>query len=187
MRLTVPQKEIKQATAHYVIARWGRRTGKDTVVKAMLKPEDIIVYPYLMKQHYEQMFDRSNLISDSAFRSEALRGRKLGRVFIMEAASTRRLYRTLDIIDELDVFSQVYLISTPRIQPPITSSGFLFDAICARLEITPLDNYYYSQQGQGHNPFISEEAIKQLEEHTPEYFEEEIQGEFSDGQTRTKK
>lgn len=177
MKLAKHQKILAGATSKYVIARWGRRTGKEVLVISELTEEDVLVYPSSMSHFYRREYGcLENVVPEHSLWYVLSRSPRK-RVFVMEAAFMDRLYKVLDVIEDFDV-DQVYILSTPNLQSRITSSGFLFDAICARLKVSLVKDYTYSQVGYSDTPFADEHVMDNMKSCMPDRFHEEIEADY---------
>lgn len=112
----------------------------------------------------------------SADRPTLLKARK---IFLVEPAFFHDL---LPLLEELkkDNFDQVYFIGTPHlVSNDLASSGFLFDAICARARMGRLKDIFYSEHSFMDNSYIPSDFGKNLKEQLPtNVFNEEMEAQY---------
>lgn len=172
LKLTTYQQDLIDRKEKYVVARWGRRTGKDTVIGRDYDDEnDLIIYPTFtmarivardvgIRRAFSEadvMHDPRDYTNDKPFR----------RIVIMEAALFDDLAGLLKRLEKRFKFEQLYIISTPLPNDKISSSGFFFEAMCHMLDRTTLPNYYYTQVGISDAPYADEKWIDDLKKMHP--------------------
>lgn len=178
MIATPYQEALAGATTPYVVARWGRRTGKDATILSILGEDDLFVFPTGMRMHYHREYRFiKNIVSEREFSTVMHTTKDVKRVFVMEAAFMDRLFDILDICEKYGV-EQIFIVSTPHLQSKITSSGFLFDAICARLNMSLVSDYSYSQVGYSDTPFADPNLPKEIKKAMPLKYVEEIDADY---------
>lgn len=178
MIATPYQEALAGATTPYVVARWGRRTGKDSTILSILDEDDLFVFPTHMRMHYRREYRFiKNIVSEQELPKNLISSGRVKRVFIMEAAFMDKLYKILELCEQMNV-DQIFIVSTPHLQSKITSSGFLFDAICARLNMSLVSDYSYSQVGYSDAPFADPNLSQDIKKAMPFKFQEEMEADY---------
>ena len=178
MIATPYQEALAGATTPYVVARWGRRTGKDATILSILDEDDLFVFPTHMRMHYHREYRFiKNIVSEQELPDRLYSSGRVKRVFIMEAAFMDKQYRILERCEDMNV-EQIFIVSTPHLQSKITSSGFLFDAICARLNMCLVSDYSYSQVGYSDAPFSDPNLSKDIKKSMPLKYVEEMDADY---------
>lgn len=159
MDLLPHQDEASKARDKFVVLRWARQTGKDKFIKAMFNDQtDCWVFPDWQRAmvHSPTRQPVHYIATPETVANEAKRN-QFNRIFLNDAVEYRDLAKVISQLEGSAIVGQgratrplcqqLYIISTPKIAYLPTSSGFYFDALCARLEIGKLPGYYYSRVG----------------------------------------
>lgn len=159
------QQKVVDSKDKQVVLRWARRTGKNTVISALAEAGDVVVHFNMMAAKNAINYD-SNIKSGVRHISEGevdhFLGNKPKRVFLNEPALFDNLLHILDFVKRYLKPEAIYLVGTPNLNSDILSSGFIFDAICARLEMDGVSGVYYSLVKYEDSPYANKEMLDDI-------------------------
>lgn len=182
MKLTEHQQAAAQANQSMIVLRWGRQTGKDTLINELIDIEtDFVIMPQNMAAQTAEKWEGWSVFQDRLVNKEVLhfikrrqkKHHRTKRIFLNECAFFDvELMPLIKLLREEWPKAQIYLISTPRGGWKLFEAGMPgleFDMFCARLEMGKLHDWYYSRQGAIGG---DQDAYKELGEQqlTQEYY-----------------
>lgn len=184
MKFTEYQDKVLKSSSRQVVLRWARRTGKNELINHIAEPNDLVIHFSYRAARDAGAITMNGKNKDGVFHVDEGVLRRISsvspkRVFLNEPALFRDLAAVMSYINNVVQPEFVYLIGTPNLSNNILSSGFLFDAICARLEMNNIDGVYYSVAKYGESPVFVAQVMKDIEHNKPPYaYKEEMLSEF---------
>lgn len=166
------QQKVVDSKDKQVVLRWARRTGKDTIISKLAKKGDIVIHFSIMAARQAGAIDmdgkdKSGVYHITENQLNHFLGIKPKRVFLNEPAFFVDLLYVLSFIKRSLKPESIYLVGTPNLTNDILSSGFIFDAICARLEMHNLEGIYYSLIKYEDSPYSNEQLVKDIKHNAP--------------------
>lgn len=159
MKLHLYQELVAASKAQIVVLRWGKQTGKDTLIEHLRGPFDFVVEPASMAAESAEKYEGRWVFQDEVISNKNLLHRikrdqkkhaRTKRIFLNECA----FYQRIELIPLIILLqrefpkAQIYLISTPRggwkLGEPGTA-GLEFDMICGNLEMHEVHQWFYSR------------------------------------------
>lgn len=151
------QLEVFNSKSQINILRWGRQTGKDVLIDAMIDKEtDFVIMPQSMAAEHAEKWEGQSVFQDGLvnkglmhyIKKRQVKGHRTKQIFLNECASFDvELLQLMKLLLTEWPKVQLYLISTPRGGWKLFERGMAgleFDMMCANLEMHKVHDWFYS-------------------------------------------